>query len=171
MAKQPILLGYFEDPHDLMVAGDKARRMGYDNLDAYMPYPIHGIDETLGLKKSWVPAMAKTMLVIGAIVGFAFQTWVHTTGWQIDIGGRPLIAWPAFIPITFESAVFFAGWTTIISVVIATRMKPAGHKFIDRGFTDDKLALVIPYEEERSEQIINFLKENGSYEIIKVDDY
>lgn len=169
--KKPLLLGYFEDPHDLLVAGDQARRLGYDDLDAYSPFPIHGIEAALGIKKSWVPAVAKTFLVIGAFTGFMFQAWVSIDGWTIDIGGKPLLSWPAFVPVTFESAVMFAGWATMISVLISCNLKPAGHTFIDRGFTDDKLALAIPADEDREESIVEFLKDSGSYEVIKVEDY
>jgi hypothetical protein len=168
--KQPLILGYFEDPHDLLVAGDQARRLGYDNLDAYSPFPIHGIEAALGIKKSWVPSMAKTFLLIGAFTGFMFQAWVSAEGWVLDVGGKPLISWPAFIPVTFESSVMFSGWATIISVLISCGLKPAGHKFIDRGFTDDKLALVIPADEDRENSIVEFLKNSGSYEVIKIED-
>ena len=84
---------------------------------------------------------------------------------------KPLNSWPAFVPVTFESAVMFSGWATMISVLIAAKLKPAGHKFIDRGFTDDKLALAIPAEEDREDSIVEFLKNSGSYEVIKVEDY
>lgn len=169
--QKPLILGYFEDPHDLMVAGDSARKLGYSDLDAYTPYPIHGLEEALGIKKSWVPSAAKTMLTVGMICGFAFQYWVSSYGWELNIGGRPLNSWPAFVPVTFESSIFFAGVTTLISVIIASRLRPAGNKFIDRGFTDDKLALVIPHDEERQDDIVKFLKEAGSYEVVKVTDY
>ena len=86
--KKPLILGYFEDPHDLLVAGDQARRLGYDNLDAYSPFAIHGIEDALGIKKSWVPSAAKTFLLIGAFTGFMFQLWVSSEGWVLDVGGK-----------------------------------------------------------------------------------
>lgn len=169
--KTPIILGYFEDPHDLLVAGDSARKLGYSDLDAYSPFAIHGIEDALGIKKSWVPSAAKTFLVVGVLLGFIFQLWVSASGWELNIGGRPLNSWPAFIPVTFESAIFFAGVASIVSVFISSNLKPAGNKFIDRGFTDDKLALVIPANDDRQDDIVKFLKEAGSYEVIKVTDY
>ena len=169
--KSPIILGYFEDPHDLLVAGDSARKLGYNDLDAYSPYAIHGIEDALGIKKSWVPAVSKTFLVIGVLLGFVFQLWVSASGWELNIGGRPLNSWPAFIPVTFESAIFFSGVATLVSVFISSKLKPGGHKFIDRGFTDDKLALVIPADDSKQNDIVKFLKEAGSYEVIKVTDY
>ena len=70
-----------------------------------------------------------------------------------------------------QSAIFFSGVATLASVFISSKLKPGGHKFIDRGFTDDKLALVIPGDDERQDDIVKFLKEAGSYEVIKVTDY
>ena len=163
------ILGYFEDPHDLLEVGSKVHRMGYKDLDAYSPFPIHGIEEALGIKKSWVPAAAKTALVIGAVVGFAFQAWVSTSGWELNIGGKPLISWPAFVPVIFESSIFFAAITVLFSVIGSSKLKPLGNKFIDRGFTDDKMALAIPCDEANEEDIIKLLKGSGSYEIIKVN--
>jgi hypothetical protein len=171
MAKKTkeVILGYFEDPHDLLEIGAKAHRMGYQNLDAYTPYPVHGLEHALGLKKSWVPAAAKTALVIGAILGYYFQYWVSAFGFELNVGGKPMNSWPAFVPVIFESAVFFAGVTTLFSVFFSAKLKPFGNKFIDRRFTDDKLALVMPVEHENEDDIINFLKGAGSYEIIKVE--
>jgi len=163
------ILGYFEDPHDLLEVGAKAHRMGYKDLDAYSPFPIHGIEPALGIKKSWVPAVAKTALIIGAITGFAFQAWVSTKGFELNVGGKPLISWPAFVPVIFESSIFFCATTTLFSVIGACKLKPVGAKFIDRGFTDDKLALAIPCDEDNQDDIVNFLEGHGSYEIIKVE--
>ncbi|MCB0279450.1 MAG: DUF3341 domain-containing protein [Calditrichaeota bacterium] len=171
MAKETkdLILGYFEDPHDLLDAGNTANNMGYMGLDAYSPYPIHGIEKALGIKKSWVPAVAKTFLTIGVVCGFSFQYWVSKFGWALNVGGKPFNSWPAFVPVTFESAIFFCGAATIISVFISCNLKPAGTKFIDRGFTDDKMALVIPADNDDEAEIVKFLKEAGSYEIIKVN--
>ncbi len=163
------ILGYFEDPHDLLEVGSKVHRMGYKDLDAYTPFPIHGIEDALGIKKSWVPAVAKTALVIGTFVGFAFQLWVSADGYALNVGGKPLNSWPAFVPVIFESAIFFAGITTLFSVMASTKLKPFGNKFIDRGFTDDKLALAVPCDEDNQDDIVKLLKGSGSYEIIKVE--
>lgn len=167
--KQDLILGYFEHPDDLLEAGSSANNMGYMGLDAYMPYPIHGMEKALGIKKSWIPAVAKTFLTLGVFLGFIWQYWVSQYGWDLNVGGKPFNSWPAFVPVTFESAIFFCGAATIISVFIAANLRPAGTKFIDRGFTDDKLALVIPADNDDEDEIIKFLKEAGSYEIIKVN--
>jgi hypothetical protein len=162
------ILGYFEDPHDLMEVGAHAHKIGYKDLDAYSPFPIHGIESALGIKKSWVPNVSKTFLIVGTICGFAFQYWVSSDGWPLNVGGKPFNSWPAFVPVTFESAIFMSGVATLISVFISSKLKPAGNKYIDRGFTDDKIALVIPAENDEENKIVNFLKEAGSYEVIKV---
>ncbi len=73
MAKHPVLIGVFSDPDILMEAADGARLKGWKQLDAIIPYPVHGLDKALGLKASWVPWVTLVMGLAGALLGFTLQ--------------------------------------------------------------------------------------------------
>jgi hypothetical protein len=102
MANQKAVVGYIDHPDRFLELAQKARREGFKNLDAVMPFAVHGFEKALGIKKSWIPKAAKTMLVVGAGLGFLLQTWTMAVDWPINVGGKALISWPAYIPIVFE---------------------------------------------------------------------
>jgi hypothetical protein len=158
-----IIAGFIDDPKQFLEIGSKAREHGFKDLDGVMPYPVPGFEEALGLKKSWVPAAAKTMLVIGAGLGLLFAGWTSAVDWPINVGGKPLFSWQAFIPIVFECGVLLAGITTFITLFHLGRLYPAKDpKMIRERLTDNQFALVIPIKDNGNrEDIVDFFKKNG----------
>ena len=80
------------------------RDAGYTRWDAHTPFPVHGIDNAMGLKRSSCPGSCSSWRMRGAGGGFALQSWVHSVDYPSVISGKPLFAWPAYIPVTFELA-------------------------------------------------------------------
>lgn len=111
------MMAEFATPADIYHAAEKFRDAGYKNWDVYAPFPIHGIDEAMGLKNSRVPLVTGVIGLMGAAVGFAFQYWVSTQGYLTVVQGKPAGAWQAFIPVTFEIGVLFTAFTAIISML------------------------------------------------------
>ncbi len=168
----PAVLGFFDDADDIMLVAEKARvERGYKNLDAYTPYPIHGIEEALGLKPSWVITAARIGLLTGAFLGFAFQSWTSAIDWPVNIGGKPFISWPAWIPVTFESAVLLAGFTNLFALFVACGLYPRPKTIVlSKRITNDRFVMVIPAESaEQEEEIIQFLQENKALKVKIVD--
>ncbi|MFH1070427.1 MAG: DUF3341 domain-containing protein [Candidatus Glassbacteria bacterium] len=171
--EKKIVVGLVGTPEKLLEVGARCRERGWQNLDAFMPYPVHGFEEALGLKKSLIPAAAKTMLVIGAALGFIFQAWTSSVDWPINVGGKPLVSWPAFIPVVFECGVLLAGLTTIAALFHFGRFFPGktvfDHtKILDERLTDDRFAVIVPLEGNGpSAEIASFLRECGADEIIE----
>jgi len=164
---RPSIIGFFEEPDDLMAACAQARHEGFKQIDAYSPYPMHGIEEAIGIKRSWIPRAALAALIIGATLGFIFQTWTHSYDWPINIGGRPFFAWPAYIVITFESGVLICGLTTLLSLLVACRLYPNPFtKPLDPDLTNDRFALLIPAKtEELKDSATELLIRMGADEI------
>jgi len=160
-------VGFFYDPEELLKAGSAARERGFKNLDAYMPYFVHGINEALGIKRSWVPWATLAAGVTGGSLGFLFQAWVSAVDWPLNVGGKPFISWPAFIPITFETTVLFAGLTTLGALFIACRLPVKNPKVLDLRLTDNCFALVIPISGTGSEEE-RFLNEVGAEDVRRV---
>ena len=165
---QQMIVAYIDTPEQLLATGQKCRARGWRELDAFMPYPVHGFERALGIRKSWVPAAAKTMLVAGATFGFAFQAWTGAFDWPINVGGKPLIGWPALIPVVFECGVLAAGLTTFFSLLYTGRLFPGkfmfgkGRAVPHERLTSDRFALLVPVEINGArDEIESFLRECG----------
>jgi hypothetical protein len=102
------VLGEFEREHALLDAARVLRARGHASLDIHSPYPLHGADEALGLKRSTVPLVALVGGVTGAVTGYLLQWYVAAFAWPLNVGNRPPHSAPAFIPVTFELGVLFA---------------------------------------------------------------
>jgi hypothetical protein len=170
MPKSRVIAGFIDDPEQFLEVGSRAREHGFKGLDGFMPYPVHGFESALGLKKSRVPAAAKLMLVIGAGLGLLFAGWTSAIDWPINVGGKPLFSWQAFIPVVFECGVLLAGITTFILLFHLGRYYPAKDpKMLRERLTDNQFALLIPIKDNGNrEDIKEFLRKNG---IDDVDEF
>ncbi|MFO7169798.1 MAG: DUF3341 domain-containing protein [Chloroflexota bacterium] len=120
-AAQPTLYGLvaqFDDPDKLIQAAAQARSAGYTKLDAFSPIPLHGLEEALGLRRTRLPWLIFAGGLAGAAGIFALATWVNLVAYPINIGGRPLFSWPAFIPITFEGMVLLASFAAVFGMIL-----------------------------------------------------
>src|SRR5207244_10985224 len=99
------VLAEFATPEQLLEAVKKVREAGYRHIDAFTPFPVEGLYEAMGLKRNNVPLITLLGGLAGGIGGFGFQYWVNTLAYPMNIGGRPLNSWTAFITVTFELAV------------------------------------------------------------------
>lgn len=105
--RQFVLAGFVE-PEKLLVAAKRMRETAKGEVETYTPYPVHGVDEALGLKKSIIPKIVGTGGLCGVIGGYSLLYWCSTIAYPINIGGRPLHSAPAFIPITFECGILLS---------------------------------------------------------------
>jgi len=99
------VLAEFAEPDPMVEAARKLREAGRAGLDAYSPYPVHGIDQALRLPRSKVPLMALIAGLTGATGGYVLQWWTNAVDYEINVANRPPHAWPTNIPVTFESGV------------------------------------------------------------------
>ena len=123
------LLLEYDDPERLM---DAARRLAAEGrrFRAYTPFPIEGLAALAGFHESIVPKLAFWGGVVGAVTGFGMQVATNLA-YPIDIGGRPLIAWPAFVLITFELLVLGAVLAAILGMLVLNRLPRLHHPIFD----------------------------------------
>lgn len=153
------VLAIYDNPDTLLAAAARVREHGFQNADAYTPYPVHGLSEALGIKKSWVPYVTLVMGLSGAILGLAFEIWTSAIDWPINVGGKPYVSLPAFIPITFECGVLLGGTMTLAALLLACGLPNFRAPILDRSLTDDRFALFIPdsaagWNEDRTIQLL-----------------
>ena len=106
-----LVLAEFAEPEPMVEAARKLRESGREGLDAYSPYPLHGIDEALKLPRSKVPLVALIAGLSGAAGGYVLQWWTNAVDFEINVANRPPHAWPTNIPVTFESGVLVCALT------------------------------------------------------------
>ena len=99
------VLAEFSTPKALYHACESVRDAGYTRWDAHTPFPVHGLDRAMGMKRSPLPWIILVLGLGGAATGFALQWWVHAKAYPLVISGKPFFSWPAYIPITFELGV------------------------------------------------------------------
>jgi hypothetical protein len=121
------VMGEFETAADLIRATEKTRDAGYKKMDAYAPYPVEGLSEALGLRRSWVPFLTLMGGLGGGLTGFGFQYWVNVISYPLNIGGRPLNSWPAFIPVTFELTILGAASFAVFGMLALNKLPHPYH--------------------------------------------
>jgi hypothetical protein len=121
------VMGEFSTPEDLLAATKKAREAGYKHVEAYTPFPIEGLAEAVGFKWTAVPLLTLIGGVGGGLTGFGLQYWVAAITYPINIGGRPLNSWPAFIPVTFELTVLGASIFAVFGMLALNKLPQPYH--------------------------------------------
>jgi len=112
------LMAEIEEPGQVVRAARRCREAGYVKMDAYTPYPIEELAEALGYhSRGRLPKLVLLGGIVGCVGGFLMQYWCAVIGYPINIGGRPLNSWPAFIPVTFEMTVLVAALTAVLGML------------------------------------------------------
>ncbi|OLB88481.1 MAG: DUF3341 domain-containing protein [Acidobacteria bacterium] len=107
----------FDSPSDLVAAARRTYEAGYQKIDAYSPFPIEELAEAIGFHSNAVPLVVLIGGLIGCLSGYALQYWISVITYPINVGGRPLHSWPAFIVVTFEMTILFAGLAAVLGML------------------------------------------------------
>lgn len=111
------VMAEFETPDEYVAALRKVRAAGYTKFDGYSPYPMHAAFEAMDLPRNPVALMVLIGGITGLVAGFALATWASMEGYPVNIGGRPLFSWPAFIPPFYETTILFAALTAVFGTL------------------------------------------------------
>ena len=110
------IVAEFDDPTALVEAAKRIKQEGYRKLEAYTPYPIKDLHEVIPVI-NWVPFICFTGGLTGATIAWVMQYYIAAIDYPLNVGGRPLYSWPAFIPILFELTVLLAGCAAFFGMV------------------------------------------------------
>jgi len=170
------VLAEFGSPAEIYHACEKVRDAGYDNWDAYTPFPVHGLDKAMGLPASKVPWIALGGGLTGCGVALLLQWWTSAVDYKLIIAGKPLFSWPAFVPICFEVMVLFAALGAVLGMFHFNRLPQLYHSlFRSERFervTDDAFFISIEAIDPKfdADQTAEFLKELGATHVELVEE-
>lgn len=157
----------FETPEALLRAARAARREGYRTMDAYTPFPVEGLAEAVGMQKNRVSMVTLLGGLFGGTLAYTMMYVSTVIDYPINVGGRPLHSWPAYIPITFELSVLFAAFAALLGMLALNRLpKPYHPAFNAPGFdraSDDRFFLCIEAADEHFDRAATqrFLERQG----------
>lgn len=165
------LAAIFLTESEILNAAQKVKEAGYKKFEAITPYPVHGMEEACGIKRSWIPYVTFTMGLVGLSSGFLLTWWTSAVSWPLNIGGKPFLSLPAFIPIMFELTILLAALCSVGALFYAIGLPKVNPPIIDPDLTCHKFAIFIPHDEQGySESKVEALyKSLGASEIKKAE--
>lgn len=163
------VLGVFDDEDVLLKAVGKVRGAGVKIHEVYSPFPVHGLDEELGYKRSRLPIAAFMFGALGTTLALVMQIWMLGIDWPMIIGGKNFVALPDFVPVTFELTVLLAAFGMVGTFLVSSDLKPwKDPKLLDIRITDDKHIMAIDLGMNKAveaSKINALLKDSGAVEV------
>ena len=119
MKRDPVygIMAEFASAQALVDAAKRTHEAGYQRIDAYSPFPIEGLAEEMGFHQNSVPLVVLIGGIVGGLTGYLMQYWMSAVDYPLNIGGKPPHSWPAFIVITFEMTILFAGVSAVLGML------------------------------------------------------
>ena len=165
------IAGIWEEEHLVLKAAAKTRDSGSKKFEVISAYPVHGMEEACGIKRSWIPYVTMVAGTVGLLSGLALTWWTSAVDWALNVGGKPFFSLPAFIPIMFELTILFAALCSVGALFYVTNMPSIDPPSIDPDLTSHKFAIFIPthdvgYDEAKIEKMF---KEHGAVEVKRTE--
>ena len=169
------LMAEFDEPTTLVHAARRTHDEGYRRIDAYSPFPIEELTDAIGFHHTKLPLIVLIGGIAGCVGGFSLCYWVSTIVYPLNIGGRPLNSWPAFIPVTFECTILLAALAAVLGMLALNGLPEPYHPVFNvpsfEQASRNKFFLCIEavdrlFEEEKTRE---FLKGLGASEVNDVE--
>jgi hypothetical protein len=165
MAKS-FLVATFSDEHALREAAGRLHAHGSKIHDIYTPYPVHGLDLLMGIRRSRLPIVSFVAGVCGLVGTIGFQFYAAVFDWPLNVGGKPANSTLAFVPITFEITILCAGLAGVAAFLARTALFPGVRADTPAdGVTEDAFAIVLRLRNQASDDDARVLLGNGAREI------
>jgi hypothetical protein len=171
--QQHKLLGYlleFDDPAGLIAACEKVRDAGYTKWDAHSPYPVHGLNEAMGMKPSIMSWIVLGAALTGLATAIILQLGMNALDYPLNLSGKPLVSLPANFPIIFECTVLFSTITCFFGSMALNALPRYHHPvFLSSRFgrfSDDKFFISVEardplFDADKTRQLLSSI--GGTY--------
>jgi hypothetical protein len=170
------VLGNFHTPDAIVSAATKTHEAGYKEFDCFVPYPIHGLDRAMGVKRTILPYISFTGAIAGLSTALGLQSWTGAVDYKLNIGGKQLFAFQFSIPIDFELTVLLCAISTVVGLFALCKLPTWWHAFQhDEGFkkaTDNEFVLGIYASDDRfhQESAVAFLNSLGASDVRVINE-
>jgi mono/diheme cytochrome c family protein len=165
------IIAEYDTPGELIEAARKVRDAGYKEFDCFSPFPVHGIDEAMGIKRTILPLLIFGGGFTGTIGGLLLQWWTNAYNWPWNIAGKPAWSIPANIPIAFETTILLSVFTAFFGMWILNKLPQVWHPYfrLERfgRVTDDAFLLGIDAKDDKFdlEATTKLLRDAGALEV------
>lgn len=166
------VLGVYDDEDILLDGIKKVRESGVKIYEVFSPFPVHGIDDVLGYKRSRLAIAAFMFGLVGTCLALTLQIGTMAVDWPMNVGGKNFLPFPTFIPVTFELTVLLGAFGMVGTFFVVSNLKPWGKpRIFDLRITDDKhvMAIDLAKNSMSEAEIQAVLKESGVSEVNKKD--
>ncbi len=165
------IAGIWLDEHKMVKAAREARKSGLTKFDAISPFPLHDIDEAMGIPLSFIPWVTFIFGLGGCAFGLWFTWWVAAVDWQLIVGGKPFWSLPAFIPVIFECTILFAALSSVGALIMLCGLPKIDPPVIDPDLTSHKFALFVPEDDTgfNAANIEKMFKDMGAVEVKRAE--
>lgn len=169
------ILAEFASPEQVLAAARRAYQAGYRKMDAYTPYAVDGLAEALGFSRTRVPLIVLIGGIIGGLTAYGMQWYSAAADYPLNVGGRPLHSWPAFIPITFELTVLFAAIAGLIGMLWLNGLPKPYHPVFNapqfKLASQTRFFLCIEADDPRfdADEVQKFLRRQSAISIVEVE--
>ena len=169
------IMAEFEDAQGLVDAVHEVRAAGYRRFDAYTPFPIDEIADSLAVRRSYLWLFVVIGGVVGVVVGYGLQYYMHVINYPMNIGGRPFHSVPAFLIITFQLAFLGAALAGVVGMFVLNRLPMPYHPVFNvpefREASRNRFFLCIEAADARFDKALTrqFLTELEAVRVVDVD--
>jgi hypothetical protein len=170
------MMAEFDSATSLVMAAHRTHEAGYRKIDAYSPFPVEGLAEAIGFHHDAVPLVVLIGGMIGGLTGYLMQYWISAVSYPINVGGKPYHSWPAFIVVTFEMTILFAGISAVLGMLALNGLPmpyhPVFHVPRFAFATKDRFFLIVFSSDPKysSTEVRGFLESLGPRSISEVPD-
>ena len=170
------ILAEYQNPKALMDAAKTVNQSGYTQFDTFSPFPIHGIDKAMSLKKSKLGWIVITMGTIGFTTALSMMTYMSVMDYPLNISGKPFFNAPAWVPITFELTVLFSAFGAVFGMFFLNGLPKLHNPLFNverfKKSTDDGFFVYIEATDAQfeAEKVRKLLEDAGATHIEEVHD-
>lgn len=161
---QEVIVALFEDEGSFLKAAREVK--GVKDLDAVTPYPVHGLEQILNIKRSWIPWVTFIFGLLGLTAGLALTYYTSVVSWPLVIGGKPFFSLPAFIPVVFECTVLFSALASVAALFYACDLPRMNPPILDKDLTSHKFALYCPTLNNSVDEVKQVFKKCGVEKVL-----
>ena len=168
---EKVVAGVWAEESTFLTAVKKLKTKGYRGFSAITPCPVHGLEDLLEIKRSWIPWVTFIFGTLGCLFGLWFTWWTSAVNWPLIIGGKPFWSLPAFVPVIFECTILLGALSSVAALFYACKIPSVDPPVLDKDLTSHKFAIYFPLKqvESKKQEWEQSLSELGAEQVLTSD--